>query len=105
MKGILARKIGMTQIISQETREATPVTLIKIPENKILQVKTNNKDGYAACLLGAFERKNYGKNENKKYLFKKELLLSKEDYKKGDTLNIEDLKEVKKDLTRFFFQN
>ena len=54
-KGILGRKIGMTQIFS-ETGEQIPVTVVKADPNVVLQLKTTETDGYEAVQLG-FEDK------------------------------------------------
>jgi len=95
MKGILGRKVGMTRIISAESRKVVPVTLLEAPANVVLQVKTKDVDGYDAVVLGAFERKNFGKNENKKYKFIQELALEEgTELKKGDTVTLESLKEL-----------
>ncbi len=96
MKGILGRKVGMTRIISEESRKMIPVTVLEAPANVVLQVKTKDVDGYDALVLGAFERKNYGKNENQKYKFIQELVLDgPTDIKKGDLVSVESLKELK----------
>ena len=50
-KGILGRKIGMTQIFSAEG-ELIPVTVIDVTPNVILQKKTLETDGYQAVQLG-----------------------------------------------------
>jgi large subunit ribosomal protein L3 len=95
MKGILGRKVGMTRIISPESRKMIPVTVLEAPANVVLQVKTKDSDGYDAVVLGAFERKNFGKNENQKYKFVQELLMEEgTDLKKGDTVTLESLKEL-----------
>ena len=54
-KGILGRKIGMTQIFSEDG-ELIPVTVVKADPNVVLQVKTVETDGYEAVQLG-FEDK------------------------------------------------
>jgi len=54
-KGILGRKIGMTQIFSEEGIQI-PVTVVKADPNVVLQLKTNETDGYEAVQLG-FEDK------------------------------------------------
>ena len=54
MKGIIGRKLGMTQIFDQETGEVTPVTVIQAGPCPVVQVKTNEVDGYEAVQL-AFE--------------------------------------------------
>lgn len=50
-KGILGRKVGMTQIYEQDGR-AVPVTVIEAGPCHVLQVKTVDRDGYAAVQLG-----------------------------------------------------
>ena len=50
-KGILGKKIGMTQIFS-ETGTLIPVTVIKVTPNVVLQKKTVETDGYVAVQLG-----------------------------------------------------
>ena len=54
-KGILGRKIGMTQIFSEEGIQI-PVTVVKADPNVVLQLKTMESDGYEAVQLG-FEDK------------------------------------------------
>ena len=46
-KGILGRKIGMTQIFTEEGK-LIPVTVVQATPNVVLQVKTNETDGYEA---------------------------------------------------------
>lgn len=50
-KGILGRKIGMTQIFL-ENGELVPVTVIQAEPNVVLQKKTLENDGYEAIQLG-----------------------------------------------------
>lgn len=50
-KGILGKKVGMTQIFS-EAGELIPVTVIEAAPNVVLQVKTQETDGYNAVQLG-----------------------------------------------------
>ncbi|EJQ04880.1 50S ribosomal protein L3 [Bacillus cereus BAG3X2-1] len=54
-KGILGRKIGMTQVFA-ENGELIPVTVIAANPNVVLQKKTTETDGYNAIQLG-FEDK------------------------------------------------
>jgi len=51
MKGILGRKIGMTQVFSKSGK-LTPVTVISVEPNVVTQVKTIENDGYEAIQLG-----------------------------------------------------
>ena len=54
-KGILGRKIGMTQVFA-ENGDLIPVTVIEATPNVVLQKKTVETDGYEAIQLG-FEDK------------------------------------------------
>lgn len=56
MKGILGKKIGMTQVFT-ETGELVPVTVIEATPSVVVQKKTVEKDGYAALQLGFKEKK------------------------------------------------
>ncbi len=60
-KSILGRKVGMTQVY-QEDGVRVPVTLIEAGPCTVLQVKTEEKDGYSALQVGFDESK---KNPNK----------------------------------------
>jgi large subunit ribosomal protein L3 len=51
MKGILGRKLGMTQIFDPETGGVTPVTVIEAGPCPVVQVKTHDVDGYDAVQL------------------------------------------------------
>ncbi len=53
-KGILGRKVGMTQIFDEQAR-VVPVTVIQAGPCQVSQVKTLDRDGYAAIQL-AFGR-------------------------------------------------
>jgi len=56
MKGILGRKVGMSQIFD-ERGEVIPVTVIEAGPCFVTQVKTLERDGYAAVQLGFEEVK------------------------------------------------
>ncbi|HKM58280.1 MAG TPA: 50S ribosomal protein L3 [Chthoniobacterales bacterium] len=49
--GLLGRKVGMTRVYDANGK-ATPVTVIEAGDNTILQVKTEEKDGYSAVQVG-----------------------------------------------------
>ena len=51
MKGLIGRKLGMTQVFSEEGA-ALPVTLIESGPCYVTQVKTREKDGYRGVQLG-----------------------------------------------------
>ncbi|MGW4489590.1 50S ribosomal protein L3 [Amycolatopsis sp. NPDC004368] len=50
MKGILGTKLGMTQVFDEQNR-VVPVTVVKAGPNVVTQVRTQDKDGYAAVQL------------------------------------------------------
>ena len=50
-KGILGRKIGMTQIFN-ENGHLIPVTVVDVADNVVLQQKTLEVDGYVATQVG-----------------------------------------------------
>jgi large subunit ribosomal protein L3 len=54
-KGILGRKVGMTQIF-QEDGTAVSVTVIEAGPCRVTQVRTVGRDGYAAAQLGFGEK-------------------------------------------------
>ena len=51
MKGIVGRKLGMTQIFDQETGVLTPVTVIHAGPCPVVAVRTADTDGYDAVQL------------------------------------------------------
>ena len=62
MKGILGRKVGMTEVFSTDGK-LIPVTVIEVEPNVVTQVKTVEKDGYDAIQLGAFDKKTKSSNK------------------------------------------
>ena len=50
-KGIVGRKLGMTQVFDPETGAVTSVTVIAAGPCPVVQVKTNELDGYEAVQL------------------------------------------------------
>lgn len=55
-KGILGRKIGMTQLFT-ENGELVPVTVIQAEPNVVLQKKSLENDGYEALQIGFADKK------------------------------------------------
>ena len=51
MKGILGRKIGMTQVFTKSGK-LIPVTVVAVEPNVVTQIKTTENDGYEAIQLG-----------------------------------------------------
>lgn len=56
MKGILGKKVGMTQIYSDHGY-SIPVTIIQIEKNIVTKVLTKEKNGYTALQLATSEKK------------------------------------------------
>lgn len=59
-KGILGRKIGMTQVFA-ENGELIPVTVIEAKGNVVLQKKTEEVEGYNSIQLGFDDKRPYDK--------------------------------------------
>lgn len=59
MSGLIGKKVGMTSVFD-DNGHSIPVTVIEVPAAVITQIKTEEKDGYNAVQIAAFD-----KNENK----------------------------------------
>jgi len=88
MPGILGKKIGMTRLIQDDGR-VIPLTVIQCEPNTVVQVKTAEKDGYPALILGFDALKKPTKNRKFKHL--KEFRLPEEDasLKTGDNVKVD----------------
>lgn len=69
MTGILAKKVGMTQIF--EDGKFIPVTVVEAGPNFVLQKKTVENDGYTALQLGFDEKKEKNTTKPVMGIFKK----------------------------------
>lgn len=56
MKGILGRKVGMTQVFTKDGK-LVPVTVVAVEPNVVTQVKTTETDGYNAIQLATVDKK------------------------------------------------
>lgn len=56
MVGLIGKKIGMTQIFDS-TGRLVPVTVLKVEPNLVVGTRTQERDGYEAVVLAAFEQK------------------------------------------------
>ena len=65
MKGILGKKLGMTQIFTEEGI-VVPVTFVEAGPNVVTQVKTVEKDGYNAIQVGFEDAKEKSLNKPQK---------------------------------------
>ena len=69
-KAIIGRKLGMTQLFSQDGK-VIPVTVIEAGPCSVVQVKTLERDGYSAVKLGFSETDEKGVNKPQLGQFKK----------------------------------
>lgn len=101
MKGILGKKVGMTQIFT-ESGELVPVTVIEAAPSYVVQKKTLEKDGYNALQLGFAEKKvnkvskalqgHFKKASEKAFYFLREVAFDDiERYEVGQGINVADV--------------
>ena len=64
MKGILGKKVGMTQVFTKSGK-LIPVTVVEVEPNVVTQIKTVEKDGYNAVQLGTVTVKEKSSNKAK----------------------------------------
>ncbi len=69
-KAIMGTKIGMTQIFDEKGR-AVPVTVVEAAPNVIVQIKTDEKEGYNAVQIGFGEIRETLVNKPRKGIFAK----------------------------------
>ena len=89
MPGILGKKIGMTRLIQDDGR-VIPLTVVQCEPNEVVQVKTTEKDGYPAVILG-FEAMPKPKKTRKFYHMKE--FRTNAEMKKGNTITVEQFEE------------
>jgi large subunit ribosomal protein L3 len=70
MRGLIEKKIGMTQVFS-ENGTLVPVTVVEAGPCVVTQVKTKNSDGYDAVQIGYSDLKNKHSNKPLSGHFKK----------------------------------
>ena len=70
MKGILGRKIGMTQVFNEEGT-LIPVTVVEANANVVLQKKTTATDGYDAIQVGFEDKREKLANKAEQGIFAK----------------------------------
>jgi len=54
--GLLGRKVGMTRIFTDDG-DSVPVTVVDVSNNRVVQVKTPERDGYSAVQVAFGERR------------------------------------------------
>jgi large subunit ribosomal protein L3 len=52
MKSLLGKKLGMTQLFDQETGKLSPVTVLQVGPCPVVQIKSEETDGYNAVQIG-----------------------------------------------------
>ena len=103
MLGLLARKIGMTQVFD-ETGNLMPVTVMRVDPNVVIAKKTKEEDGYAAIVVGIDDEKKNRVTKSRAGQFPKDITPKKKireirDFEKevaiGDSLGVEMLEGVR----------
>ena len=100
MKEIIGRKMGMTQVYTEDGTMYA-VTVIEVLPNVVTQKKTKDHDGYDAIQIGYEDKKEKSLNKCEKGIFKKANVATKEFLfeLKGDEMNgFEVGQEIKADL-------
>ena len=103
MRGLIGKKIGMTQVFNNEG-QSVPVTVIEAGPCVVMQVKTQKNDGYEAIQVGYGARKDKHSNKALNGHFKKADTEAKRflaefvpvpdyDYKTGQKFNVSLFKE------------
>ena len=96
--GVIGKKLGMTQIFDEQGL-AIPVTVIKVDETVVTQVKTVETDGYNAIQVGTVPAKekhltkaqlgHFKKNNLSNYRHLQEFRVENpQDYKVGDKMSV-----------------
>ena len=104
--GVIGKKVGMTQIFDEQGL-AIPVTVIKVDETVVTQVKTVETDGYNAIQVGTVAAKDkhltkalfgqFKKNNLSYYRHLQEFRVENpQDYKVGDKVELSVLENVEK---------
>ena len=103
--GLIGTKLGMTREFIQ-SGQSVPVTVIKIETGRVLEVIEKDKRGYAAVKIGYFKTKNSKltkqmkgyftkKNTEPKKILKEYRVNKTEDFKTGNELGLDLLKDKK----------
>lgn len=104
MKGLIAKKVGMTQMFDTGGN-LIPVTVIYVEPNTVVSMKTQKTDGYNAVVLGTDDLKKSKVNKSKAYcgqfaenIVPKQHLKEFRDFEKdvnvGDSVGIELFKDI-----------
>ncbi len=98
LKGLIGKKIGMTQIFDDDTGAAIPVTLIEAGPCYVTQIRNLEKDGFSAVQLGFEEVKpgrltggrlgHLRRNSLPPLRYLREFRIKDPQVKEGDTLTV-----------------
>ena len=103
MLGLLAKKVGMTQVFDDEGN-MTPVTVLRVDPNIVIAQKTEEKDGYKAVVVGVDDAKKNSvtrpyAGQFPENITPKRILRELRDFEKevavGDSLGVEVLEGVR----------
>jgi large subunit ribosomal protein L3 len=94
-KGILGRKIGMTQVFA-ENGNLIPVTVVEAAQNVVLQKKSVESDGYVALQVGFEDKREKLANKPEKGHVAKANTTPKRLFANSAVLTYQDMKLVKK---------
>ncbi len=100
MKGILGRKLGMTQVFA-ENGKLIPVTVIEVEPNVVTQIKNKETDGYEAIQLAFSTKREKLSNKPEQGHFKKANTTPKRFLKEIRGINTNDYQlgqEIKVDI-------
>ncbi len=99
VEGLIGKKIGMTQVFDEEGN-IIPVTVLKVGPCAVVQIKTEERDGYRAVQLAYIEEKpprkvnkptrgHYSKAGVAPQRLLREFKLGEGEVKEGDTLTVD----------------
>jgi large subunit ribosomal protein L3 len=99
VKSILGKKVGMTQIFTEDG-QLVPVTILEAGPCRVIHLRTEEKDGYSALQVGFDEVKkeknitkgrlgHFKKVKQQPYRFLKEVRLEGLDVKVGDSVSVD----------------
>jgi len=101
MKGIIGKKVGMTQVFDEQGN-AIPVTVIEAGPCFVTQIRTADRDGYAAVQLGYEETKPKRLTQGQLGHLRRNNLPAlrylREFRVKDDSLDVEEGQEIKVDV-------
>lgn len=96
-KGLIGKKLGMTQIFDPDTKLTVPVTVLEVGPCSLIQIKNKERDGYVKAQLGYIEQKpqrvtkplkgHFDKHGGTPFKVVREFDLPSEDCKPGDVIN------------------